>query len=113
MAAQDNWRELFAVWSRPHWRAALAAAMVSDLLSFGIEAVSLGLAEPVQIGVDLITAVVIVALVGFRWGLAVPLIVEAVPVAAAFPTWTLAVVAYAALDRPTPGPPALGPGSST
>jgi hypothetical protein len=97
---------LAAVWGRRRWRAALAAALVSDALSFGLEFLSLGLAEPVQVALDLVTALLIFALLGFRWGLLIPLALEAIPALAAFPTWFLAVAAYAALDREAPAPPA-------
>ena len=106
----DNRSQFLSVWARPQWRWALAAAVASDALSFGLQAISLGLAEPVQLVVDVVTAIAIFIALGFRWGFAVPLLVEALPIAAAFPTWTLAVLAYSALDRGTGAPPTTPPG---
>lgn len=88
-----------AAWRRRRWRAALVAALVSDALSFGLEFLSLGLAELPQMALDLLTAVLIFVLLGFRWGLLIPLLVEAFPALAVFPSWALAVAAYAALEK--------------
>jgi hypothetical protein len=51
------------------------------------------------LAVDLVTAVVLVILLGFRWGLALALVVEAFPLTAAFPSWAVVVAAQAALER--------------
>lgn len=104
--------KLASAWGRRRWRAALAAALVSDGLSFGLEFLSLGLAEPVQLALDLLTALLIFILLGFRWGLLLPLVLEAIPALAAFPSWALAVAAHAALDpenEPSPAQPPKAP----
>ena len=92
----------------PRWRWAMVAALASDAVSFGLEFLSLGLAEIPQVAVDLATAAVIFAMLGFRWGLAIPLGLEALPGFAAFPSWALAVGAYAALEKERPGQGAKG-----
>lgn len=91
-------KNLLAAWKRPRWRWAFAAALVSDAISFGLEFLSLGLAEPPQLAVDFLTAAALVFLLGFRWGLALPLFAEAFPATSAFPSWALAVAAFAALE---------------
>jgi len=94
-----------AVWKRRRWRTAMAVALASDALSFGLEFLSLGLAEIPQLAVDLATAVAIFLLLGFRWGLLAPLVIEAFPAMSAFPSWALAVAAYAALEPAPAGTP--------
>jgi hypothetical protein len=92
-------RNFAAAFRQARWRWAMAVALLSDAVSFGLQFFSLGLAEIPQLGVDLLTAVVLVILLGFRWGLALALVVEAIPITAAFPSWALAVAAQAALER--------------
>ena len=81
------------------WQGAMGLAVVSDAASFGLEAFGLGLGMVLQVGVDLATAALLILILGFRWTLAVPLVVEAIPGLALFPTWTLAVAAYAAIEK--------------
>jgi hypothetical protein len=92
-------RNFVAAFRQARWRWAMAAALVSDAVSFGLQFFSLGLAEIPQLAVDLVTAAVLVFLLGFRWSLALALVVEAIPITAAFPSWALAVAAQAALER--------------
>jgi len=91
-------RNFTAAFKRPRWRWALALALVSDAFSFGLEFLSLGLAEFHQILVDLGTAAGVAVLVGPRWSLALPLLAEAFPASSVFPSWALAVAAWAALE---------------
>jgi MFS family permease len=88
---------------QPRWRRALAGAALSDGLSFAF-----ALAPPFQLGIDLATAVLLLLLIGWRWGLAAALAVEAIPGLALFPAWTLAVLAYAAAEK-KPQYPGLEP----
>ena len=71
-------------------------ALVSDALSFGLQVLGLGLAEGLQVLIDLATAVALAVLLKVRMGLLIPFLVEAVPGLAVFPTWALAVVVWAA-----------------
>lgn len=73
---------------------ALVVAVASDAFSVAVE-----LLPPVQIGIDLVTAVVLFAVLGFRWPLLPALIVEAIPGLSLFPTWTLAVGTIAFLGE--------------
>jgi len=91
-------RNFVAAFKRPRWRWALGLALLSDALSFGLEFLSLGLAEFPQILVDLVTAIGIAVLVGPRWSMALPLLVESFPASSMFPSWALAVAAWAALE---------------
>lgn len=74
----------------------LGVAMVSDVISVAMEFV-----PPVQVGVDVATALVLWGLLGWRWALLPALIVEAIPVLAIFPTWTMVAGAYLALSKST------------
>ncbi|MCC7012080.1 MAG: hypothetical protein IT454_05945 [Planctomycetes bacterium] len=65
---------------------AMAIAALSDAVSLGAQ-----LAPPLQIAVDVATAVALFAVLGFRWPLLPVLVVEAIPGLATFPTWMLVV----------------------
>ena len=95
---RKGWAQFVACMALPRWRWVMAVAALSDAVSFGLEFFGFGLGMILQVGVDLLTAVAMIALLGFRWTLAIPLVMEAIPVLAVFPTWTLAVAAYAALE---------------
>lgn len=100
-------KHLRAAWTtlkRPRWAGSMALAVASDVLSFGLDALGFGLGMIVQEGVDLLTALGLIFLLGFRWTLAIPLVVEAFPGLALFPTWTLAVAFYAAAEKEDPAP---------
>lgn len=89
----------------PRWRWALLAAVLSDVLGFGVV-----LLPPVQWLLDAVTAIVVFAVLGFRWPLLAALAVEAVPGLQVFPAWTLVVLALAAAETEgfTGGKGALG-----
>jgi hypothetical protein len=70
-------------------------AVLSDTLAFGV-----ALWPPVQWLLDAVTAVVLFVVLGFRWALLSALVIEAIPVLAVFPAWTMVVVALAAADTP-------------
>jgi len=80
--------------SNKRWLAALALALVSDVISFGD-----ALFPALQIGVDLATALLLATLLGWNWALATALVAEAIPGLAAFPTWVMVVAALGALDK--------------
>lgn len=81
---------------RGPWQKALMLAVVSDIFSSG-----LSFTGPMQLGVDLLTALAIFSLLGLRWALFIPIFIEAWPGLAVFPTWTLAVMAMMALEPKT------------
>lgn len=81
-------------WKFPHWRWALLTAAVSDALGFGV-----ALYPPIQWVLDAITAVVLFAVLGFRWPLLPALAIEVVPGLQLFPAWTLVVAALASAEK--------------
>jgi hypothetical protein len=88
-------------WRSPRWRLALSIAVVSDAIGFG-----LGLIPLIQWIVDAVTALALLAVLGFSWPLLAALAVEAVPAIEMFPTWTLVVLVMAGSgthSRPTDG----------
>src|SRR5712675_2543699 len=84
---------LRVAWSYPRWRRALWVALLSDALGFGVV-----LWPPAQWLLDAVTALVLFAVLGFRWPLLSALVVEAIPALELFPAWTLVVAALAATD---------------
>ena len=94
---------LFA-WQYPRWRWALVVALLSDAVGFGV-----ALIPPVQWLLDAVTAVVLFAVLGFRWPLLSALAVEAVPALQLFPAWILVVAALASTDtrKSAPGTAAV------
>lgn len=80
-------------WKFPRWRWALVIALLSDAVGFGLV-----LIQPAEWVLDAVTAVVLFAVLGFRWALLWALVVEAVPALQLFPVWTLVVVALASTE---------------
>ena len=87
----------------PRWRWALLTAALSDALGFGAT-----LVPPLRWLLDAVTAVVLFAVLGFRWPLLSALAIEAVPVLQVFPAWILVVVALASME-PRGVPPGTVP----
>ena len=77
----------------PRWRWALLTAALSDALGFGIT-----MLPPARWLLDAVTAIVLFAVLGFRWPLLSALAIEAVPVLQVFPAWMLVVVALASTE---------------
>jgi hypothetical protein len=78
---------------------AFLVAAVSDGISYGTAFV-----PPVQWTVDLMTALLLFGLLGWRWALLPGLVAEAIPGVAVFPVWVLVVAAIAwwgDVKRPT------------
>jgi hypothetical protein len=73
-------------------RLALAClvAAASDVVSYGTAFV-----PPVQWMVDLVTALLLFGLLGWRWALLPGLVAEAIPGVAVFPVWLLVVASVA------------------
>jgi hypothetical protein len=69
---------------------AFLVAAASDAVSYGMAWV-----PPVQWAVDLVTALLLFGLLGWRWALLPGLVAEAIPGVAAFPVWVLVVAAVA------------------
>ena len=77
----------------PRWRRALLVALLSDALGFLVV-----LFPPLQWTLDVITAAVLVMVLGFRWKLLVAMAIEVIPAIQLFPAWTLVVLAMAATE---------------
>lgn len=84
-------------------RAALAIAIAVDVLQIALQATG-----PFQIfldwPLDLLTALAMMALVGFHWAFLPTFLAEAVPWLDVVPTWTLAVL-FATRNRASVEPP--------
>jgi len=69
---------------------AFLVAAVLDVVSYGTAFV-----PPVQWTVDLMTALLLFGLLGWRWALLPGLVAEAIPGVAVFPVWLLVVASVA------------------
>jgi hypothetical protein len=76
--------------SRRRLAAAFVVAAVSDVISYWTE-----LVPPVQWAVDLVTALLLFVILGWRWAILPGLLAEAIPGVAAFPVWVLVVASVA------------------
>ena len=81
-------------WKSPRWRRAMLIAVLSDALGFGVM-----LFPPIQWLLDAVTAIALVAVLGFRWKLLAALAIEVIPAIQLFPAWTLVIIAMAATDN--------------
>ena len=87
---------------------AFAVGILADILQLPVNLsfFSIGLAtvfgeiplETIDLGIDIVTALIINRLLGFHWALLPTFAIEAVPGLDAAPTWT-ACVAYVAMKR--------------
>ena len=85
--------------SKMRLAAAFFVAAASDVISYWTE-----LVPPVQWAVDLVTALLLFVLLGWRWAILPGLVAEAIPGAAAFPVWVLVVASVAMWGRVTRTP---------
>jgi hypothetical protein len=69
---------------------AFVVAAASDIVSYGTAFV-----PPVQWTVDLVTALLLFGLLGWRWAILPGLVAEAIPGVAVFPVWLLVVASVA------------------
>lgn len=88
-------RNFLTAWRLPRWRWALVVAVLSDILGFGV-----AIWPPAQWILDGVTAIVLFALLRFRWPLLPALAIEVVPGLQLFPAWTLVVAALAGTEKP-------------
>jgi hypothetical protein len=74
-------------------KAALVAAGIIDMLQMGIfPAVLPGAVSPVQSGLDILAAIVLLAICGFKWQFMLAFFIELLPVVGVFPTWSAVVL---------------------
>jgi hypothetical protein len=91
--------------TRKRWVSALAVAAVADILQLALfPAFSSGATSPFDDVLDAVVAISLLAILGFRWRLAIALVTELIPAADLFPTWT-AVVLSIPVDRAAALPP--------
>lgn len=89
--------------------AALTVAVVVDFVQMGgWEFFGWGFVSPLEDGLDLLTALALMAICGFKWQFVVAFFVELLPVADIFPTWT-ALVLTLPTARATREPPQVEP----
>jgi hypothetical protein len=86
--------------------AAFGVAILSDALSFWLEFL-----PPLQWILDMTTALLLFAILGWRWLILPALVAEAIPGVALFPVWVLVVASITVWGRLRPGPPAEPTGS--
>ena len=96
-----NDRPLGGFWPKalpaPSKQRALIAFVVAGISD--IASIWLTLLMPVQLVVDVATALALWGLLGWRWPLLPALIAEAIPVLSIFPTWTMVAGAYVISSR--------------
>jgi len=78
---------------------AFLVAGISDALSAWLTFV-----PPLELGLDLVTALLLFAVLGWHWVLLPGLILEAIPGVSVFPFWVLVVVAVAIWGTARPKP---------
>lgn len=61
-----------------------------------------GAASPVELGIDVAAAALIVLILGWNWRLALAFAIELIPGAALFPTWTATVLMFSVSTETTP-----------
>jgi hypothetical protein len=94
-------KQALSVVSRKRKRVALAVAALSDVVQMALFPVfAEGASSPFDVALDAATAIAILAIVGFRWRLAIALVAELVPGVDLFPTWTAVVASLPAHDDP-------------
>jgi hypothetical protein len=92
--------------SRRQKAAALVVATAVDLVQMGGFGIfGPGFASPFEDALDVLTAVMLLAICGFKWQFVVAFLVELMPMADLFPTWT-ALVLTLPTARETAGVPA-------
>jgi hypothetical protein len=85
--------------SRTKKRVALAIAAAADLAQiFLLPLFGEGALSPLDDALDLLTAVALVGILGFRWQTALAFALELVPGVALFPSWTAMVATLPASD---------------
>jgi hypothetical protein len=105
LAKTSTWLKPGATTSRQRWALALAVAGAADLLQLLVfPAFIEGAASPFDDAVDVVVVTLLLAILGFRWRLAIGLGAELIPGVALFPTWTAVVASVRVDPKPAPLP---------
>ena len=103
------WRDFFRSMKTPEERTAWLVAMGADLLQWSVMPLFVeGALSPVDAVLDAGVAVVLVRLLGWHWAFLPTLMIEAIPSADLFPTWTAAVF-FVTRQAHNPGEPVILP----
>ncbi len=87
-------------------RAALAVAVIVDLIQMGgFLAFFEGFLSPFEDILDVLTALILIAICGFKWQFIVAFVVELFPFVDIFPTWTALVLTLTTVERADAPPP--------
>jgi hypothetical protein len=79
--------------SRARMAVAFGVAAISDVL-----AIATVIAPPLQVALDVVTALILFLILGRRWALLPGLITEAIPGMGVFPVWVLVVLSIIIYD---------------
>src|SRR5437899_6939607 len=87
--------------SRSKKRLALGIAAAADLAQlFFLPLFGEGALSPLEDALDVVVAIALVTLLGFRWRMALAFALELIPGVALFPSWTAVVASLPASDDP-------------
>jgi len=93
----------------PRHRLAWFVALVADAIQiFAFPVFSEGLVSPLDAALDLITAAILIRILGWHWAFLPAVAAELVPFVDLFPTWTAAVF-YVTRQRVNSGEPEILP----
>ncbi len=102
-------RDFFRSMKTPEERMAWLVAMGADALQLAVTPLfAEGALSPADAVLDAVVAVVLVRLLGWHWAFLPTLMVEALPGADLFPTWTAAVF-FVTRQSHNPGEPVILP----
>src|ERR1035437_4922129 len=88
--------------------AALAVAGMVDLIQMGGFAFfAEGILSPLEDGLDVIAALILTAICGFKWQFVLAFFLELVPVVDIFPTWTALVLTLPSASATPAAPPQI------
>jgi hypothetical protein len=105
LAPVRSWLRPGPTTSRKRWAIALTIALAADALQLAIWPVfAEGAVSPFDDALDAVVACLLLAVLGFRWRLAIALGMELVPGAALFPTWSAVVASVAVEPKKLPAP---------
>ena len=107
------WREFFRSMKSREERLAWLIAITADALQWAVMPFFVeGAASPADAVLDALVAVVLVRLLGWHWAFLPTLMIEALPGADLFPTWTAAVF-FVTRQSHNPGKPVILPPEHT